>query len=101
MTAGVQKQYEAMTRDMAEIEVLLIEELEAMEAAGVEAEVIRGIEAFRKGCVEVLPGGGGRYGQILLPAWKKVRREKKQRSLFDFQHCEEGMIMKVPDDRDK
>jgi len=30
-----------------------------------------------------------------------VRREKKQRSLFDFQHCEEGMIMKVPDDRDK
>jgi PHP family Zn ribbon phosphoesterase len=35
--------------------------------------------------VEVLPGGGGKYGEIRLLASKKAGGEREpQRSLFDF-----------------
>jgi len=85
MTAGVQRRYLAMTDDMTEIDVLLNEDLGAMKARGVEQEVIGAIEAFRQGKVEVLPGGGGKYGEIRLPAPNEAGAGKeKQRSLFDF-----------------
>ena len=85
MTVGGQRLYAAMTEDKTEIEVLLDEHLGELEAADVEPKVIRAIEAFRSGGVEVLPGGGGKYGEIRLLASKKAGGEKeKQRSLFDF-----------------
>lgn len=85
MTVGVQRRYLAMTGDKTEIDVLLNEEIGAMEAEGAEPEVIRAIEAFRQGGVEVLPGGGGRYGEIRLPVPNEAgARKEKQRSLFDF-----------------
>ena len=85
MTVGVQRLYAAMTEDKTEIEVLLNEHLGELEAAKVEPMVIRAIEAFRNGGVEVLPGGGGKYGEIRLLASKKAGGEREpQRSLFDF-----------------
>lgn len=85
MTVGVQRQYAAMTEDKTEIEVLLNEHIGELEAAKVEPKVIRAIEAFRNGGVEVLPGGGGKYGEIRLLASKKAGGEREpQRSLFDF-----------------
>jgi uncharacterized protein (TIGR00375 family) len=85
MTVGGQRLYAAMTEDKTEIEVLLDEHLGELEAADVEPKVIRAIEAFRSGGVEVLPGGGGKYGEIRILASKKAGGEKeKQRSLFDF-----------------
>jgi PHP family Zn ribbon phosphoesterase len=84
-TVGVQRLYAAMTEDKTEIEVLLNEHLGELEAAKVEPKVIRAIEAFRNGGVEVLPGGGGKYGEIRLLASKKAGGEREpQRSLFDF-----------------
>ena len=85
MTAGVQRRYLALTGGKTEIDVLLNEEIGSMVEAGAEPEVIRAIEAFRQGRVEVLPGGGGRYGEVRLPALKEaIAGKEKQRSLFDF-----------------
>jgi len=85
MTVRVQRLYAAMTVNKTEIEILLDEDLRELEAAEVEPKVIRAIEAFRNGEVEVLPGGGGKYGEIRLLASKKVEGEREpQRSLFDF-----------------
>ncbi len=85
MTAGVQRLYNSITGQKTEIEVLLDEDLTGPDYAEVEPKVIRAIEAFRRGEVEVLPGGGGRYGEIrLLPSRSAGAGGERQRSLFDF-----------------
>ena len=86
MTAGVQRLYEAtITGQKTEIEVLLDEDLKEMGVRQIEPKVIRAIEAFRQGLVEVLPGGGGRYGEIRLPVQKEAFPGiETQRSLLEF-----------------
>ena len=53
-------------------------------AADIVAEAIL---AFREGRIKVMPGGGGRYGTILLPGEvvaAQVPEKAGQKSLFDF-----------------
>ena len=55
-----------------EIDVLINVSLEDIE--GVDANIASAIESFRNGTVDIVPGGGGRYGQILFK--KKVEKPK-------------------------
>ncbi len=82
MTAGVQKCWSELIAVNTEIEVLMQVDLDELKA---EPKVIEAIRNFRMGLVEVLPGGGGKYGEVRLA--KSVAAEGKkdgQRSLFDF-----------------
>ena len=96
MTGGVQRCWKALTQDRTEIEVLMQADPAQLPA---EPRVIEAILAFRQGRVEVLPGGGGRYGEVRLagPLWDAEKaglcdaepkgagqKEAGQRSLFDF-----------------
>jgi PHP family Zn ribbon phosphoesterase len=96
MTGGVQRCWKALTQDRTEIEVLMQADPAQLPA---EPRVIEAILAFRQGRVEVLPGGGGRYGEVRLAgplqaegqsdlcgAEPKGAEQKGagQRSLFDF-----------------
>jgi PHP family Zn ribbon phosphoesterase len=50
-----------------------------------EPKVIEAIRAFRSGEVEVLPGGGGKYGVVRLAGLAGAEGQKDgQKSLFDF-----------------
>lgn len=78
-TAGVQKRWNELVSGRTEIEVLVEADLSLLKA---EPKVIHAIEAFRSGKVIVKPGGGGKYGEIMLP--EAPRDKDKQRSLFEF-----------------
>ncbi len=90
-TSTVQKRWNELTTGRTEIEVLVEADLAKLEA---EPKIIEAIDAFRKGLVEVVPGGGGKYGEVRLPGSKADENkqpapmrsvsEKKQKSLFDF-----------------
>jgi len=82
MTAGVQKRWCELTAEMTEIEVLMQADLAELKA---EPRVIEAIQNFRMGRVEVLPGGGGKYGVVRLAEAVGAEGKKDgQRSLFDF-----------------
>jgi uncharacterized protein (TIGR00375 family) len=82
-TAGVQKRWKEMVSGRTEIEVLVDADLSELKA---EPQVIKAIEAFRSGKVIVKPGGGGKYGEVLLPEEQTEddKRPKSQRSLLEF-----------------
>jgi len=95
-TASVQRVWDDLTSKRTEIELLVNADLGEVEA---EPKIIEAIEAFREGrVVVVVPGGGGKYGEVRLPerateeekeeliANEKNRgtKEKGQRSLFEF-----------------
>jgi uncharacterized protein (TIGR00375 family) len=86
-TAGVQKRWKELVSGRTEIEVLVDADLSELKA---EPQVVKAIEAFRKGLVIVRPGGGGKYGEILLPEETTEYEErpkppsKSQRSLLDY-----------------
>jgi len=64
-----------------EVQVLCDSSIERIERIAGQ-DVADLIEDFREHDVEIKPGGGGEYGQILTQ--KKDRDEKSQRSLSDF-----------------
>lgn len=78
-TAGVQKRWNELVSGRTEIEVLVEADLSLLKA---EPKVIHAIEAFRSGKVIVKPGGGGKYGEIMLP--EASMGKDKQKSLFEF-----------------
>ena len=72
-----------------EIQVLLHTPLEDVERnAG--STVSDAIGAFREGKIEVIPGGGGQYGTVLLPGQEADVKNpfaediKGQKTLFDY-----------------
>jgi uncharacterized protein (TIGR00375 family) len=77
-TSGVQSRYLDLTCKMTEIEVLLEADLAKL---AVETKIIDALLAFRSGKIEVMPGGGGKYGSIRLMKSESVIGQK---SLFDF-----------------
>jgi len=82
MTAGVQKRWSELTAEKTEIEILMQADLAQLKA---EPRVIEAIQNFRMGRVEVLPGGGGRYGEVRLAEHvRAVGQKGGQRSLFDY-----------------
>ena len=62
-----------------EIDVLINVELKDIEK--IDFEVARAIESFRNKTVEIIPGGGGQYGQILF---KKEVKKPKMVTLDNF-----------------
>ncbi len=78
LTSGVKFHYSELTKEMTEIEVLLEADLAKLKA---EPKIIEAIEAFRSGKIEVLPGGGGKYGSV---RFLKSEPLLGQKSLFDF-----------------
>jgi uncharacterized protein (TIGR00375 family) len=84
MTRKVQTCWSDLTDGRTEIEVLVETDTADLKA---EPKVIEAILAFRQGRVEVLPGGGGRYGEVRLAeaaAGPGKEGQKGQKSLFDF-----------------
>ncbi len=85
-TAGVQRIWKELTESRTEIDVLVKADLAELKS---EPRVVEAIEAFRAGRVEVIPGGGGKYGEVRLPGpmaatVEQSRSNKTQKSLFDF-----------------
>ncbi|VVB71642.1 Uncharacterised protein [uncultured archaeon] len=95
MTAGVQRSWRALTEKRTEIEVLVEADLSLLEA---EPRVVEAIASFRQGLVEVVPGGGGKYGQVRLPVAAKasVQRDDNRCNARTMAADTEGF----PDDPD-
>jgi uncharacterized protein (TIGR00375 family) len=82
MTAGVQKRWSELTAERTEIEVLMQADLSKLKA---EPRVIDAIQNFRMGRVVVLPGGGGKYGEVRLDGVAGTEEQRAaQKSLFEF-----------------
>jgi len=82
--ANVQKSWNELVNEKSEIEVLVETDLSELDA---DPKIIDAIKAFRLGKVEVIPGGGGKYGEISIPAFSLDLPKPKvnqQRSLIDF-----------------
>ncbi len=80
-SAKVQKTWNELIRGTSEIQVLVYADLSKLEG---EDGVVDAIRAFRSKDVVVVPGGGGKYGQVRLPDRQNSRKNDDQRSLFDF-----------------
>jgi uncharacterized protein (TIGR00375 family) len=81
-TAAVQRCWSALTAERTEIDVLMEADLAEISA---EPRVQEAIEMFRQGRVEVLPGGGGKYGEVRMAGGAAMNKQKReQKSLFDF-----------------
>ena len=91
-TGGVRSQWELLVKNFGnEINVLLeAKPAEIEKIAG--KEVSKAIQAFRDGKIKVVPGGGGKYGSVLLPwqvpkaeeAPKLSEKKKGQKTLFEY-----------------
>ena len=82
IAAPVQKCWSELIQGRTEIDVLMEADLAELSA---DPRVLEAIEMFRQGRVEVLPGGGGKYGEVRMAGGAAGKKEKKeQKSLFDF-----------------
>jgi uncharacterized protein (TIGR00375 family) len=81
--AIVQKSWNELVMEKSEIEVLVETDLSKLDA---DPKIIEAIEAFRLGKVEVIPGGGGKYGEISMPSssLELQKVNQRQKSLIDF-----------------
>jgi uncharacterized protein (TIGR00375 family) len=80
--AAVQRCWSELIEGRTEIEVLM--EADLSELSG-DPRVLEAIEMFRQGKVKVVPGGGGKYGEVKMAGGAAGKEEKKeQKSLFDF-----------------
>ncbi|MBA3045655.1 MAG: TIGR00375 family protein [Candidatus Thermoplasmatota archaeon] len=69
-----------------EVEVLMKTPIERLTKTAGDA-VANAILAFREGKITVLPGGGGKYGTVLLPGQEPAavqKAPKGQKNLFDY-----------------
>ncbi len=96
----VQEIYSAMVPDKGtETEVLLDVPIDSLFSGGPDIEkVAESIKKFREGEVVIVPGGGGKYGELIIPndraELKRIVKERsnelncvsglKQRTLSDF-----------------
>lgn len=62
----VKRRWEELSRLGSEIEVLLDIDMSVIRKSAPPA-VADAIEAFRSGTIRILPGGGGAYGEVILP----------------------------------
>jgi uncharacterized protein (TIGR00375 family) len=78
-----------------EVNVLIDAPIDEFHTVNLDDRAVEAIAAFRAGEISVIPGGGGKYGVIVLKPKKgevvekevgddTVRGQKGQRSLFDF-----------------
>jgi uncharacterized protein (TIGR00375 family) len=94
---AVNEMWDALLTEFGtEVTVLVDATLDEFHAATVDERVIEAIKAFRNGEIQIMPGGGGKYGVIMLkPRGGEEKREKDvlegaegskkgQLSLLDF-----------------
>jgi uncharacterized protein (TIGR00375 family) len=82
MAAAVQRCWSELIEGRTEIEVLMEADLAEL---SVDPRILQAIGMFRQGQVEVLPGGGGKYGEVRMAGGAPAnKRLKEQKSLFDF-----------------
>ena len=75
-TKTVQRRYEALNEEFgAEIDILIEVDIETLEE--VDAEVAESIRKFRDDEIVMIPGGGGEYGERILPENKTEADEIK------------------------
>ena len=80
--AAAQRCWSELIQGKTEIEVLMEADLSELSA---DPRVLEAIEMFRQGKVEVVPGGGGKYGEVRMAGGAAGKKERKeQKSLFDF-----------------
>ena len=80
--AAAQRCWSELIQGRTEIEVLMEADLSELSA---DPRVLEAIEMFRRGKVEVVPGGGGKYGEVRMAGVAAGKKEKReQKSLFDF-----------------
>ena len=65
-----------------EIDVLINSPVDAI--SKIDSKIAPAIEAFRNKSIEVIPGGGGQYGQILLEKLPEAEKKVKPMTLDDF-----------------
>jgi len=76
-----------VSESRTEVEVLM--EMPTADIGRMAGEAIAGaVQAFRGGKIKIIPGGGGKYGTILLPGQERPAIPKPagkgQKNLFDF-----------------
>jgi uncharacterized protein (TIGR00375 family) len=80
--AAVQNCWRDLILNRTEIEVLVESDLSGLST---DPRVLEAIQSFRSGKVDVIAGGGGKYGEVkLLGQAETVEQRRGQRSLFDF-----------------
>ncbi len=73
-TKTVQKRYEVLNEEFgAEIDILV--EIEIEEIAEIDEEVAESIRKFREDEIVMIPGGGGQYGERIIPEDVSEREE--------------------------
>ena len=73
-TKTVQEKYKALNEEFgAEADILVEEEIEKL--AEVDEEVAESIKKFREDEIVMIPGGGGGYGERILPENREQRQE--------------------------
>ncbi|MFB6116489.1 MAG: TIGR00375 family protein [Candidatus Nanosalina sp.] len=73
-TKTVQKRYEALNEEFgAEVDILVEEKIE--DIAEVDEEVAESIRKFREDEIVMVPGGGGDYGERIIPENKEERKK--------------------------
>jgi uncharacterized protein (TIGR00375 family) len=89
-TGKVRARWEELIKEFGnEIEVLLNTPVSDLVGSAGE-DVTKAIDAFRQGKVTVIPGGGGRYGSVLLPGQEPEGSappsgsSDRQKTLFDY-----------------
>ena len=66
----------------SEINVLINASLEDIEK--IDSDVSKAIEAFRNNTIDIVPGGGGKYGEIILNSKATEKKEPKMVTLDNF-----------------
>ncbi len=61
----VRKRWREMTKDNSEIEILLDVDMDIVRKISPPA-IANAIEAFREGRIEIMAGGGGKYGEVVI-----------------------------------
>ena len=65
-----------------EIDVLINSPI--CEITNIDSKIAPAIDSFRNGTINVIPGGGGKYGQILFDETPEPKKEAKPITLDDF-----------------
>jgi uncharacterized protein (TIGR00375 family) len=85
-TGKVNEIWQALV-DSAGTEIEVLMSMPPEKIAGIAGDIVAGaIAAFRAGEITIIPGGGGKYGTLLLPGQDVPQQPKPngQKSLFDY-----------------
>ncbi|PSG98950.1 MAG: hypothetical protein BRC29_02360 [Nanohaloarchaea archaeon SW_7_43_1] len=84
-TNTVEKRYDALNKEFGtEVDILIEEDIQQL--AKIDEEVAESIRKFRNDEIVMIPGGGGEYGERIIPE-KKDKKEKIEEERRDEIKC--------------